>query len=102
MTTEIEQIDSLLQGCGNVHVQFSEFKATHGYLHILLTGEGFQRKGDIYLTDCEFISGPTAGGPWVVRLRARADGEGVEVSAGERTLVVLAGRVSVEIGGRSR
>lgn len=98
MNREIEQANELLRCCGDVAIQIAEYRATHGYLHILMTDSGFERKGDVYLTDCEYISGPTSGGPFAVAVFARHDGAGVELRTAGGEFSVRAGRVRVELG----
>ncbi len=60
--------DECLRGLGEVWVYLSEYRLTHGYLHVLLTDRQFARLADLYLADCLHICGPTSGGPWQCRL----------------------------------
>jgi len=86
-----------LRTLGPVWVHLKEYRITFGYLHLLLVDRGFRRLGDVYLVDCESISGPTSGGPWAIRVAERPGGEGVILTAGDGELTVEAGRVRVEV-----
>lgn len=55
---------------GPVYVYINEYRLTHRYLHLRLTGNGYHDHiGDLYLSDCFHICGPTDGGPWDLVVR---------------------------------
>ena len=64
-----------------------------GYLHLELWADDhasrtFSKRGDLYFSDCFFISGPTQGGPWELSATQveEAGQEVVKVSAGDMVL----------------
>jgi hypothetical protein len=91
-----------LESLGEVWVHFYEYRITHGYLHLIFTDHRFQKKADVYMVDCNFISGPTSGGPWVVSVSyMEQNGETiVELSAGGE-LLIRALRVEIDIAARN-
>ena len=85
-------IDDTLRKLGRSYFQISEFRITHGYLHLLVTNSSFKRLIDIYLGDCFYLCGPTSGGPWEATLRERVVGgkRDLVLSIGDGTMVMHA------------
>jgi hypothetical protein len=79
----IEDIRAMLEGIGKVWLYLSEYRITHGYLHILVTDGNFSGLADLYLTDTFYINGSTSGGPWNVSVTE-------EVRDGDKCVVLLA------------
>lgn len=101
-----EQVASALADLGPVYVYIFEYRITHGYMHLALTGTSYHdRLADLYLGDCSFISGPTQGGPWKMVLKQATDNEGHPVlvlRSGSDSFIVHCQRASITLSpGRS-
>jgi hypothetical protein len=92
--SEVSAANELLAGLGLVWVHLAEYRITHGYVHVLLTTQGFSALANVYLANCSFICGPTSGGPWSVGVTEDGNERGLVLTAGE--LVVRALRVQVQ------
>jgi hypothetical protein len=95
--TTIAELDDYLTKLEFVHLYIKEFRITHSYLHLLITGERFHDvKCNIYMTDCTYISGPPQGGPWRLRASELHGGNRIiEISEYERRFFVRALRVQL-------
>src|SRR5688500_14436038 len=91
----ITEMNHILESLGAVWVRISEYRMTHGYMHLLITDAAFTKLADMYFTDCFLICGPTSGGPWRLNLSTGKEGGDpiVILSAGEGAFVVKALRV---------
>lgn len=90
-----------LRALGHVWIHLNEYRITHGYLHLLVTGREFRPKlADVYFSDCATICGPTSGGPWEIdtSLAKLDEGSIVVMRAGGGDFVVRALRVSARFG----
>lgn len=76
-TNAHDEVTIHLAKLGAMYVYVFEYRITHGYMHLALTGSSFHdRRADVYLGDCSFIHGPTEGGPWTLEVMESIDDAG--------------------------
>lgn len=100
-TNDHDEIAVQLAKLGAVYLYVFEYRITHGYMHLALTGSTFHdRLADLYLGDCSFIQGPTQGGPWTLTVIESLDDAGhamLELRSTCRNFVVHCLRASVTL-----
>jgi hypothetical protein len=94
----VSDVCGMLEGLGEVWIYLSEYRITHGHLHLLVTDKNFSRLADVYFSDCLYISGPTSGGPWKVSVAEEAgdDGKRIVLYTEGRALTIRALRIYAE------
>jgi len=101
---ELTEVAERLRAIGPVRSKVQEYRATMGYLHLELWADDhssrtFSKRGDLYFSDCFFISGPTQGGPWELSATQveEAGQEVIKVSAGDDRFYVKALRIALSV-----
>jgi hypothetical protein len=94
----IDAISKALESLGEVWLYLSEYRLTHGHLHLLVTDRNFSKLADVYLSDCTHICGPTSGGPWNVSARHEMEGDArcVVLFTQDGALTIRALRIHIE------
>lgn len=102
MITDISSATEELSRLGAVYVYLVEYRLTHSYMHLLLTGENFREvKAHLHLIGCSFICGKTLAGPLLVtvtELRQREQ-TAILIKSKPAHLKIRASRLRLELGG---